>query len=175
MCSMHVRQGDEATVVAQVSPHNKDESVTPTRPGQVISVDQMKSPTPGFIAQMTGILTTRRYEYATVYVDQYSSIGFVYLQKTASAKETLLGKMAFEHYCAQHGVKVEHYHADNGIFCAHKWVLDCRAKRQGLTFAGVSECSSSKWPCRGTHSTITRNGMNDVDPCQEQMAPRYFS
>jgi hypothetical protein len=120
------------------SPHNKDESVTPTRPGQVISVDQMKSPTPGFIAQMTGILTTRRYEYATVYVDQYSSVGFVHLQKTASAEETLLGKMAFEHYCAQHRVKVQHYHADNGIFHAHKWVLDCRAKGQGLTFAGVN-------------------------------------
>jgi hypothetical protein len=120
------------------SPHNNDESVTPTRPGQVVSVDQMKSPTPGFIAQMTGILTTRRYEYATVYVDQYSSVGFVHLQKTASAEETLLGKMAFEHYCAQHGVKVQHYHADNGIFRAHKWVLDCRAKGQGLTFAGVN-------------------------------------
>lgn len=70
------------------SPHNKDESVTPTRPGQVISVDQMKS--------------------------------------------------LFEHYCAQHGVKVQHYHADNGIFRAHKWVLDCRAKGQGLTLAGVN-------------------------------------
>jgi hypothetical protein len=120
------------------SPHNKDESVTPTRPGQVVSVDQMKSPTPGFIAQMTGILTTKRYLYATVYVDQYSSLGFLYLQKSPSAEETLLGKMAFEHYCAQHGVKVQHYHADNGIFRAHKWVLDCRAKGQGLTFAGVN-------------------------------------
>jgi hypothetical protein len=118
--------------------HNKDESVTPTRPGQIISVDQMKSPTPGFIAQMTGILTTKCYEYATVYVDQYSSVGFLYLQKTASAEETLLGKMAFEHYCAQHRVKVQHYHADNGIFHAHKWVLDCRAKGQGLMFAGVN-------------------------------------
>jgi hypothetical protein len=86
--------------------HNKDESVTPMRPGQIILVDQMKSPAPGFIAQMTGILTTKRYEYATVYVDQYSSVGFLYLQKTASAEETLLGKMAFEHYCAQHRVNV---------------------------------------------------------------------
>jgi hypothetical protein len=120
------------------SPHNKAESVEPTRPGQVVSVDQMKSPTPGFVAQGTGMLTTARYWYATVYVDQYSSVGYLYLQKTASAEETLLGKTAFEYFCAQHGVKVEHYHADNGIFRAHKWVLDCRAKGQGLTFAGVS-------------------------------------
>lgn len=120
------------------SPHNKAESVEPTRPGQVVSVDQMKSPTPGFVAQGTGILTTARYWYATVYVDQYSSLGYLYLQKTSTAEETLLGKMAFEYYCAQHGVKVQHYHADNGIFRAHKWVLDCRAKGQGLTFAGVN-------------------------------------
>jgi hypothetical protein len=120
------------------SPHNKDESVTPTRPRQVILVDQMKSPTPGFIAQMTGILTTRRYKYATVYVDQNSSVGFMYLQKTASAEEILLGKMAFEHYRAQHRVKIQHYHADNGIFHAHKWVLNCRVKGQGLTFARVN-------------------------------------
>jgi hypothetical protein len=62
----------------------------------------------------------------------------VYLQKTASAEETLLGKMAFEHYCAQNGVKVQHFHADNGIFHANKWVLNCRAKGQGLTFARVN-------------------------------------
>jgi len=53
-------------------------------------------------------------------------------------EETLLGKMAFEYFCARHGVKVQHYHADNGIFRAHKWVLDCQAKGQGLTFAGVN-------------------------------------
>ena len=36
----------------------------PARPGQVISVDQLVSPTPGLIAhQMTGFLTTKRYTY----------------------------------------------------------------------------------------------------------------
>ena len=30
-----------------------------TKPGQVVSVDQLVSPTPGLIAQMTGILTTK--------------------------------------------------------------------------------------------------------------------
>ena len=32
-----------------------------TRPGQVVSVDQMESSTKGFIAQMKGLLTKRRY------------------------------------------------------------------------------------------------------------------
>ena len=39
-------------------------------PGHFVSVDQLVSPTPGLIAQITGFLTTKRYKYATIYVDQ---------------------------------------------------------------------------------------------------------
>jgi len=114
------------------------EPVRPTRPGQIVSVDQLVSPTPGLIAQMTGFLTSKRYCYATVYVDQYSRLGYVYLQKTASADETLEGKQAFEKFARDRGVTVEAYHADNGIFKANKWVMACRAAHQTLTFAGVN-------------------------------------
>ena len=41
-----------------------------THPGERVSVDQLVSPTPGLVAQITGILTTKRYKYATVFVDQ---------------------------------------------------------------------------------------------------------
>ena len=41
-------------------------------PGECVSVDQMESPTAGFIAQMKGKLTKGRYKYATVYIDHYS-------------------------------------------------------------------------------------------------------
>ena len=81
----------------------------------MISVDQLVSLTPGLIAQMTGKLTTKRYKYATVYVDQYSGFGFTYLQKTATADETIQGKKAFKAMSHQHGVTVRHYHADNGV------------------------------------------------------------
>ena len=109
-----------------------------SRPGEVVSVDQLVSPSPGIIAQITGILTKKRYKYATVYVDQFSGLGYVYLQKTATADETILGKKAFEAFCNQHGVKVTAYHADNGIFRANKWVDECRRHQQTLTFAGVN-------------------------------------
>ena len=56
-----------------------------TKPGHVVSVDQLVSPTPGLIAQIRGFLTTKRYKYATLFVDQFSRLGFVYLQKSASA------------------------------------------------------------------------------------------
>ena len=108
------------------------------KPGEVISVDQMVSPVPGVIAQMVGFLTRQRYKYATVFVDQASHMGCVYLQKTHSAEETIEAKRAFEQYAENRGVRVQAYHADNGIFKAKKWVEECRQRKQDLTFAGVN-------------------------------------
>ena len=116
---------------------NWNNELKPTQPGQVVSVDQLVSPTPGLVAQMSGFLTKERYKYATVYVDQASGFGYVHLQKTASADETLESKTAFERYAINHGVPIHAYHADNGIFKANAWVKACRAKEQGLTFAAV--------------------------------------
>ena len=76
--------------------YNTDEDGKPKQPGEPISVDQLISPTPGFIAQMCGILTTKRYTCATVYVDQASKLGFAWIQKTTEAKDMVEGKKAFE-------------------------------------------------------------------------------
>jgi hypothetical protein len=107
------------------------------QPGEVVSIDQMVSAIPGLVAQTTGTLTTKRYNHAMVYVDQVTRLGYVHLQKTTTAKETLEGKNAFEAYANSHSVAVRAYHADNGIFRTNKWVDCCIKARQGLTFAGV--------------------------------------
>ena len=120
------------------SARNDDEALKPTKPGEVISVDQLISPTPGLIAQLTGSLTKERYKAATIYVDQVSRVGYVYLQKSTTAEETLEGKEAFEQWALMHGVVIRAYHADNGVFRAHAWVQACRSKSQPLTFAGVN-------------------------------------
>ena len=67
-----------------------------SRPGQIVSVDQLESNTPGFIAQLKGNLTQQRYNYATVFVDQFSSYTFVYLQRRITSEETVKAKHAFE-------------------------------------------------------------------------------
>ena len=108
-----------------------------TKPGEVVSVDQMVSPTPGLIAQMTGFLTKKRYRYVTVFVDQATDFTYCYFQKSDSAEETIEGKEAFERKAAEHGVKILHYHADNGVFASKLWRSHCLIKQQGLTFAGV--------------------------------------
>ena len=115
----------------------EDKTTKSTTPGKVVSVDMLVSQTPGLIAQMTGFITKQRYRYATVYVDQATGFGFTYLQQTASAAETLQSKLAFERCAATHGVKIQAYHADNGIFKARDWVEACQKKNQPLTFAAV--------------------------------------
>eukprot|EP00978_Attheya_sp_CCMP212_P030428 scaffold111925_cov48-Attheya_sp.AAC.1 len=116
---------------------NEDEPEKVTEPGQVVSVDQMVSPTPGLIAQITGILTSKRYTYATVFVDQYSRFSYVHLQNTATAAETIEAKKAFERYAKDSGIMIRAYHADNGVFRANDWVAACRGQAQALTFAAV--------------------------------------
>ena len=71
---------------------NREVPNKPKNPGNLVLVDQLVSPTPGLVAQMTGILTTKRYKYARVYVDQVTKLSFTYLQKTATAEETIEGK-----------------------------------------------------------------------------------
>jgi len=60
-------------------------------PGQLVSIDQLSSPTPGLVAQIKGKLTKSRYTCATIYVDQFSGFSYIYLQKSTSAAETFLG------------------------------------------------------------------------------------
>jgi hypothetical protein len=119
-------------------PSSKAKLPTILQAGERVSVDQMVSPIPGLIAQITGILTTQRYRYATVFVDQATRMGYVHLQKYASVEETLDAKEAFEAHASTHGISVKAYHADNGIFKANKWVESCKKAGQGLTFAGVN-------------------------------------
>ena len=104
------------------TPTNKyPRSLFITKPGHCVSVDQLESSTPGLIAQLRGTPTLMRYTVATVFIDHYSGLGYVHLQKSTSGQETVEGKQAFERYAAAHGVKIRHYHADNGRFADNKF------------------------------------------------------
>ena len=122
----------------RVKGDDKRVTKTATRPGQIVSVDQLESNTPGLIAQLKGKLTQQRYKYATVFVDQFSGYTFVYMQKRLTSEETVMAKHAFERSADQRGVKIIHYHADNGRFEDNAFIADCKAQRQGLTYCGVN-------------------------------------
>ena len=117
---------------------NYEDIERPTKAGHCVSVDQMISPTPGLIAQMTGKLTTKRYTCATVFIDQATRLSYVYIQKSTNVVETLEAKAAFEECAKARGVTIRAYHADNGVFKANAWIEKCKQQGQRLTFAGVN-------------------------------------
>jgi hypothetical protein len=84
------------------------------KPGEIVSVNQMESTEVGFFAQLRGSLTKKRNRYCTVFVDHFSQLHFVHLQIDNSTTETMLAKQAFEKFAAKHGVRILHYHSDNG-------------------------------------------------------------
>ena len=101
-----------------------------TELGQIELVDQLESPTPVFIAQLKGTLTKQRYKYATVFVDQYSQLPYVHLQKSITSDETGQAKIAFERYAQERGVQIRHYHADNGRFADKGFINNCQLNNQ---------------------------------------------
>ena len=117
--------------------HPKTSGVA-TEPGQIVSVDQLESPTPGFIAQFKGTLTKQRYKYATVFIDQYSQLSYIYLQQTITSNETVQAKIIFERYSEERGVHIRHYHADNGRFADKGFIDNCQLNNQRLTYCGVN-------------------------------------
>jgi Reverse transcriptase (RNA-dependent DNA polymerase) len=108
-----------------------------SRAGECVSVDQLETPIPGIIGQLKGIPTKKRFHVATIFVDHYSGLSFVHLQQSTSSEETLSAKNAFELYANTYGVKIDHYHADNGRFSDKMWRNDVLEKGQRLTFSGV--------------------------------------
>ena len=84
------------------------------------------------------LLTTKRYQYTTVYVDQSSMLSYVNPKETASVEDTLEEKEAWEMYDRDKGVTIKSYHGNNGIFKAKKWVESCHRGVQGIDFAGLN-------------------------------------
>ena len=117
---------------------SKVEPATITAPGDCVSVDQLESTSPGFIGQMKGALTIKRYKFATVFVDHWSRLSYVHLQQTNSSIETLEAKRAFEKYANAHAINVKHYHADNGRFADNLWLADIANRGQSISFCGVN-------------------------------------
>ena len=88
----------------------------PTQPREYVSVDKLKSPTMGLIAQLTRRLTTKLYNIAILFVNQSNRFIYAHLQITDRSKETIKYVQVFELMAQQNGVKIKAYHTDDGIF-----------------------------------------------------------
>ena len=63
-----------------------------TKPGDCVSVDQLQSPILGFVGQMKGWLDRVQYDIATVFIDHYSGLSYVHVQKSTNGEETFFGQ-----------------------------------------------------------------------------------
>jgi hypothetical protein len=109
-----------------------------TKPGQCVSVDEMISMQVGFIAQLKGMLTKKRYKAVTVIVDHFSCLQYVHLMMTLSSEEMVTAKLAFEQFAEQHGITIQHYYCDNSRFADNDFKLACELALQRLTLCGIN-------------------------------------
>jgi hypothetical protein len=109
-----------------------------TKAGQCVSVDQMILTQVGFIAQLKGTLTKKRYTVATIFVDHYLRLKYVHLMTRLTSEETIEAKRAFKHFAEQHGIHILHYHCNSGQFADNAFKNSCSVKGQRLTFCGVN-------------------------------------
>jgi hypothetical protein len=107
-----------------------------------VSLDQLDSSTPGFVAQLKGIITKRRYTCVTVYVDHFSRLGYGHMQHQLTSKETVETIHGFEAFARSQGFTIKYYHADNGRFSDNAFMKDVREARpsQSITLCGANAC-----------------------------------
>ncbi|KAL7477494.1 hypothetical protein ACHAW6_003302 [Cyclotella cf. meneghiniana] len=120
----------------QTKGQNQGQVFTTTYPGQCTSVDQ--SSQVGFVAQLKGKLTTQRYQYGTVFVDHLLRLWYVHFMTDQPSAKTLKAKQANEHFASEQGVRICHYHCDNGHFADNSFKQHAEQQQQTLTYCGVN-------------------------------------
>ena len=72
-------------------------------PAECVSVDSFECSTKGLIGQIKGHLMWARYTAATVFVDHYSGLSYVHVQRDQTSVELMKSKMAFENFAGTQG------------------------------------------------------------------------
>ena len=106
-------------------------------PGAVVSIDQLESPVLGFVPIAKGQPTVQKYHGASVFVDHANDFTYIHMHYHLMTDETIDAKHTFERLAEQHGVRILHYHCDNGRFADKASVDYVQTARQTITFCRV--------------------------------------
>ena len=112
--------------------------VNDLRPGSSVSVDHFESRLKGRTYTSFGRTTSEQYVGGCVFVDHMSGKVHVEHQLGFSGSETIRAKQSYEQMALHHGVLVQNYLADNGIFKANKFVEHLRNHNQKVKYCGVN-------------------------------------
>ena len=111
----------------------------------MVSIEQLVSPTTGFVPIHRGNSTTKQYLGVTVFVDHYSDFIYIHLMTELNSKPTVEAKQAFERLAGSYNVRIRHYHADNGLFDTKAFKVSVSAARQTISFCSVNtHCQNGK-------------------------------
>jgi len=108
-----------------------------TAPGEGVSTDGMEAGTPGRVFSASGLPSTKKYRYATFWVDHHSRYVHVTMHKSKKAEELLRSKNDFEDFAARYGVRLKNIRADNGVYTAKTIQSSCMKQQQNLSFCAV--------------------------------------
>ena len=100
----------------------------------------MESITPGFIAQLKVDPIKQHYRADKIFLDHYSDLTYVHLQRGLSSEETAEAKKSFENHARTYKVKIKHYHADNGRFAENAFIQAVTQESQTIICCGLNSC-----------------------------------
>ena len=103
----------------------------------MVCIDHMISLQPGLMPRISGRHTMDRIVACVVFKDVYSRYTYGHLMTSCDLEQTLEAKLAFEKHALSFGVKIKHYHADNGTFACKGFRDAVSASGQKITFCGV--------------------------------------
>ena len=76
------------------------------------------------------------YKGGALFTDVHSGVKFPFFQVTFTTEDTLRGKATFEHYMLGHGIKVENYVTDAGVFTSAEFTQYIIQQGQHIFYAG---------------------------------------
>jgi hypothetical protein len=107
-------------------------------PGAQVSADHFESRLKGRTYSSFGKTTSDQFVGGCIFVDHMSGYVHVEHQLGFSSSETIRAKQSFEQLALSHGVLIENYLADNGIFNKTSFVEHIRAHNQQIHYCGVN-------------------------------------
>ena len=108
------------------------------RAGDKVSVDHFESRLKGRLFSGRGGANSGQYVGGCIFVDHMSGYIHVEPQLGFSSSETIRAKQDFEQFALNHGVLVDSYLADNGVFKANAFVQHIHTHNQRLSYCGVN-------------------------------------
>ena len=108
------------------------------RAGSLISVDHFESRLKGRTYNSFGGFNADKFVGGCIFVDSMSGYLHVEHQLGFSSTETIRAKQNFEKLSMDHGVLVDSYKADNGVFKSNAFVAHIREHNQRLSYCGVN-------------------------------------